>query len=86
MLGAAKTETATPEGFSSADTALYSFRTTRTSAVTREVLDAIRPDAPLVTDRYVGNNRLPFHCQFCYGHLKRDALDIARGFLRNAKC
>ncbi|MBQ9344276.1 MAG: hypothetical protein IJT88_03565 [Kiritimatiellae bacterium] len=52
----------------------------------REALDGIRPDATLVTDRYADYNRLLCHRQFCYEHLKRDALDIARQFPHNAEC
>ena len=54
--------------------------------VAREALDGIRPDATLVTDRYADYNRLLCHRQFCYEHLKRDALDIARQFPHNAEC
>ena len=73
-------------GFASADTALYAFRATRASEVAVEALGGIRPDATVVTDRYAAYNRLACHRQFCFEHLKRDALDIAREFPRNAEC
>jgi len=74
-------------GFVTADTALYAFRTTRSGAVAREVFEGIRPEATVVTDRYAGYHWLTAcHRQFCYEHLKRDALSIARQFPDSPEC
>ena len=74
-------------GFLTADTSLYAFRTTRASSVAREHLEGIRPDATVVTDRYGGYRWLTAcHRQFCFEHLKRDALDIARQFPKSPEC
>ena len=74
-------------GFFTTDTSLYAFRTTRASSVARENLGTPRSDATVVTDRYGGYNWLAScHRQFCFEHLKRDALDIARRFPKSPEC
>jgi hypothetical protein len=71
--------------FGSARVSLYLYRSTRSSAVVREILGTQPLPGVLVVDRYAGYNRVPCQVQYCYAHLLRDLQAVGEEFDTDAE-